>query len=522
VSEAPVSPADAAARIAALEASLARANAALAARDLLIDTLLIDTLRGQIARLRRMQFGASSEKLGREIEQLELALEELEAERDAPGPEMVDPGVAVRPVPVRSLPGHLPREEVVHEPASGACTCPDCGGALRPLGADAHEMLDIVPVRWRVVRNVRPKYSCRTCEKIVQAPTPVSAVARGKATFATLAHIVVSKFDHHLPLYRQAEMMAAQGLDIDRSTLAGWTRQAAALLDPIVSRIRDEVLKADKIHADDTPVPVLDPGRGKTATGRLWVYAVDDRASGGTAPRATWYRFTPDRTAAHPLTHLAGFRGFLQADAYAGYDGLYRGGATEIACWAHFRRKVFDLHERSPTPLTTDILERIGALYAVEAEVSGQPPDVRCRARQEKSRPLIDALREVLDAGLRRLSSRSDMAKAIVYGTKRWSVLSRFLDDGRLEIDNNIAERALRGVAVGRRNWLFAGSRAGGERAAAIYTVIQTCKANGVDPHVYIADVIARIAGDWPASRWDELMPWNWMPPADQPTAQAA
>ena len=305
MSEAPVSSADAAARIAALEASLARANAALAARD-----LLIDTLRGQIARLRRMQFGASSEKLGREIEQLELALEELETERDAPGPEMVDPGVAVRSVPVRSLPGHLPREEVVHEPASGACTCPDCGGALRPLGADAHEMLDIVPVRWRVVRNVRPKYSCRTCEKIVQAPAPVGAVARGKATFATLAHVVVSKFDHHLPLYRQAEMMAAQGLDIDRSTLAGWTGQAAALLDPIVSRIRDEVLKADKIHADDTPVPVLDPGRGKTATGRLWVYAADDQASGGTAPRATWYRFTPDRTAAHPMAISPAFAAF--------------------------------------------------------------------------------------------------------------------------------------------------------------------------------------------------------------------
>ena len=407
MSEAPVSPADATARIAALEALLARANAALAARD-----LLIDTLRGQ--------------------------------------------------------------PDICREPASGACTCPDCGGALRALGSDAHEMLNIVPVRWRVVRNVRPKYSCRVCEKIVQTPAPVSAVARGKTTFATLAHVVVSKFDHHLPLYRQAEMMAAQGLDIDRSTLAGWTGQAAALLAPIVSRIRVEVLKADKIHADDTPVPVLDPGRGKTATGRLWVYAADDQASGSTAPRATWYRFTPDRTAAHPLAHLAGFRGFLQADAYAGYDGLYRTGVTEVACWAHFRRKVFDLHERSPTPLTTDILERIGTLYAVEAEVRGQPPDVRCRTRQEKSRPLVDALREVLDASLRRLPSRSDMARAIAYGTKRWPALSRFLGDGRLEIDNNIAERALRGVAVGRRNWLFAGSRAGGERAAAVYTVIQT------------------------------------------------
>jgi transposase len=505
VLEVPVSPADVTARIAALEASLARANAALAARD-----LLIDTLRGQIARLRRMQFGASSEKLGREIEQLELALEELETESAASVAETGAPAVALRPVPVRSLPGHLPREEVIHEPASGTCTCPDCGGALRRLGVDAHEMLDIVPVRWRVVRNVRPKYSCRACEKIVQAPAPVSAVARGRATFATLAHVVVSKFDHHLTLYRQAEMMAAQGLDIDRSTLAGWTGQAAALLDPVVNRIRDAVLKVDKIHADDTPVPVLDPGRGNTATRRLWVYATDDQASGSTVPRATWYRFTPDRTAAHPLSHLAGFRGHLQADAYAGYDALYRSGVTEVACWAHFRRKVFDLHERAPTPLTTGILERIGGLYAIEGEVRGQPPDIRRRARQERSRPLVDALREVLDAALRRLSPKSDMARAIAYGTKRWPALCRFLADGRLEIDNNIAERALRGVAVGRRNWLFAGSRTGGERAAAIYTVIQTCKANGVDPQAYIADLIARVAGDWPASRWDELLPWNW------------
>lgn len=505
VSEAFAAPSDADARIAALEASLARANAALAARD-----LLIDTLRGQIARLRRMQFGASSEKLGREIAQLELALEELETESAVPDVEAVTPDRLTKPTPVRSLPDHLPREEVVHEPASGTCTCPDCGGTLRRLGTDTHEMLDVIPVRWRVVRQVRPKYSCRRCEKIVQAPAPVSAVARGKATFATLAHVVVAKFDHHLPLYRQAEMMAAQGLEIDRSTLAGWTGQAAALLDPVVSRIRDAVRRADKIHADDTPVPVLDPGRGKTATGRLWVYAVDGRASGDTTPPATWYRFTTDRTGAHPQAHLAGFRGFLQADAYAGYDGLYRSGVTEVACWAHFRRKVFDLHERSPTPLTTDILERIGALYAIEAEVRGHPPDVRQRARRARTTPLVDALREVLDGALRRLSPKSDMAKAIAYGTKRWPALCRFLADGRLEIDNNIAERALRGVAVGRRNWLFAGSKAGGERAAAIYTVIQTCKANGVDPEAYIADVIARIADDWPASRWDELMPWNW------------
>ncbi|MDQ0838845.1 transposase [Sphingomonas faeni] len=288
-------------------------------------------------------------------------------------------------------------------------------------------MLDVLPVHWRLVRNVRPKYSCRTCEKIVQAAAPVKAVARRKATFATLAHVVVSKFDHHLPLYRQSEMMAAQGLDIDRSTRAGWVGQAAALLDPIVSRIREEVLQGDKIDADDTPVPVLDPGRGRTATGRLWVYAVDDRASGNTTSPATWYHFTTDRTGAHPQAHLAEFRGFLQADAYAGYDALYRSGVTEVACWAHFRRKVFDLHERVATPLTTDILERIGALYGIEAEVRGRPPDVQLAARQNRTTPLVDALREALDAALRRLLPKSDMAKAIAYGTKRWPALCRFL-----------------------------------------------------------------------------------------------
>lgn len=277
-------------QIAALTAALATAKAELAARD-----LLIETLRVQIARMRRMAFGASSEKLSAEIAQLELALEELEAAATvtaivspAPKPE--------RPVPVRALPDHLPRDEVVVEPVSGPCTCPDCGGALRRLSADAAEQLDVAPVAWRVVRTIRPKYSCRACDQIVQAPAPVKAIARGRATFATLAHVIVSKFDHHLPLYRQAEMMAAQGIDIDRSTLAGWTGQASALIDPIVSRIRDEGLKASKIHADDTPVPVLDPGRGRTATGRLWTYAVDNRASGSTAPPLVWHRFTPDRT----------------------------------------------------------------------------------------------------------------------------------------------------------------------------------------------------------------------------------
>lgn len=505
------------ARIAELEAALASARADISARD-----ILIDTLRVQLARLRRMQFGTSSEKLTHEIAQLELALEEIEAEAVVASTQRADPVSAERPAPIRALPAHLPREEHWIEPEQGRCACPECGGALRPLGQDSDEMLDAVPVQWRVVRIIRPKYSCRSCDKVVQAAAPVKAIARGKATFATLAHVVVAKFDHHLPLYRQAEMMAAQGIELDRSTLAGWAGQASALLDPIVSRIREVGLSAAKIHTDDTPVPMLDPGRGKTATGRLWAYVVDDRGSGGTSPPLVWYHFTQDRTGAHPRAQLGRFTGFLQADGYAGYDQLYATNRIiEVACWAHFRRKIFDIHTTSPTPLTTDLLTRIASLYKIEEDIRGAPPDLRRRTRLDCATPRIEALRIVLDDALRRLSPKSEVAKAIAYGRKRWTALTRFVEDGRLEIDNNIAERAMRSIAIGRKNWLFAGSKTGGERAAAIYTVIETCKLNGVEPQAYIADVIAKIAGNWPAARWDELMPWNWRP-ALQTVAEAA
>jgi|TARA_R110002073_G_scaffold8068_1_gene45098 transposase len=493
------------------DARIAELEAALAARD-----TLIETLRLQLAQLKRMSFGQSSEKLITQIGQLELALEELESEAEITGagedaaqqPDGVQP---VRAAPVRRLPDHLPRIERRIEPETGVCTCPDCGGALRPLGHGSDEMLDVVPVQWRVVRTVRPNYTCRSCEKIVQAPAPAKAIARGKASFATLAHIVVNKFDHHLPLYRQAEMMAAQGIEIDRSTLAGWAGQAAALLDPIVSRIREEGLKASKLHTDDTPVPLLVPGKGKTAQARLWTYVVDDRASGATGPALVWYKFTPDRSGIHPQTELKSFTGLLQADGYAGYEKLYAAGRIrEVACWAHFRRKIFENHVGQPTPLTTDLLARIAGLYKIEEEIRGEPPDVRRRCRQERSKPQIDELRVAIDDALHRLSPKSAMAKALVYGRKRWHALTRFLDEGAAEIDNNIAERAMRSVAIGRKNWLFAGSRAGGERAAAIYSVVETCKLNAMEPQAYIADVIEKIASGWPASRWDELMPWNW------------
>lgn len=489
------------------DARIAELEAALAARD-----TLIETLRFQLAQLKRMTFGQSSEKLSRQIEQLELALEELEGE--AAVADVAATASATgnqRATPIRQFPGHLHRSERRIEPEAGSCACPDCGGALRPLGEDSDEMLDVAPVKWRVIRTVRPKYSCRSCEKIVQASAPVKAVARGKASFATLAHVVVNKFDHHLPLYRQAEMMAAQGVSIDRSTLAGWAGQAAALLDPIVARIREQGLKAGKLHTDDTPVPMLVPGKGKTAQARLWTYVIDDRASGATGPALVWYRFTSDRSGIHPQTELKHFAGLLQADAYAGYDKLYAGGRIrEVACWAHFRRKIFENHQTSPTPLTTDLLERIARLYRIEEEIRGRPPDVRRRCRQERSKPQIESLRVAIHDALHRLSPKSAMAKALAYGRKRWTALTLFLDEGGAEIDNNIAERAMRSIAIGRKNWLFAGSKAGGERAAAIYSVIETAKLNGLESQAYIADVIEKIASGWPASRWDELMPWNW------------
>src|SRR5450631_410566 len=401
-------------------------------------------------------------------------------------------------------------------------------------------MLDIEPVVFKVIRHVRPKFSCRACEKIVRAPAPDKAIARGKASFRVIGHIIVSKFDHHLPLYRQAEMMAARGVgvDIDRSTLAGWTGQGAALLDPIVARIREMVLSASKLHTDDTPVPMLDPGNGKTKTARLWAeltkgsggrsllewsaegHAIDDRAHGGLAKPAVWFAFTTDRRAEHPKSMLKDFRGYLQADAYPGYDDLYRTGRiVEVACWGHARRKIFDLHENRPTAVTTELLERIARLYSVEEAVRGQPPDIRRATRQAQSKPRLDELKARMEEIRAKLSAKSTLAVAITYALKRWPALTRYCEDGRLEIDNLIAERALRGVAIGRRNWLFAGSKAGGERAAAIYSIIETCKLNGVEPFAYISGVMQKIAEGWPNSRIDELMPWAWSPIDQQKAA---
>ena len=440
----------------------------------------IEHLKLQIAKLRRMQFGRKSEKLDHQIEQLELQLEDLQADDAEAEREMPAADSAPRKrAPRKPLPDHLPRDVKVHLPAPTAC--PACGGGLRPLGEDVAEQLEFTPASFRVVRHVRPKLACACCDTIVQAPAPSRPIERGIAGPGLLAHVLVAKFADHLPLYRQSVIYAREGVDLDRALLASWVGAASALLRPLVDAIRKHVLAATKLHADDTPVPVLSPGNGKTKTGRLWTYVRDDRPAADTAPPAVWFAYSPDRKGIHPQTHLAKFKGVLQADAYAGFNLLYEDGEIkEAACWAHARRKFHDLHAARPAPLTTEALRRIAELYVIEADIRGKPPDERKAVRQERSRPLLDELGRWLRTALDKLSRKSDTAAAIQYALNLWPALQRYCDDGAIEIDNSAAERALRGIAIGRRNYLFAGADSGGERAAAIYSLIGTVKLNGV------------------------------------------
>jgi len=467
-------------------------------------TALIDKLKLQLARLRRMQFGRSSEKLDQEIEQLELMIEELET----PLPSTVAQvrSEPITPTPRRSLPEHLPRESIVHDPVD---KCPDCGGGLRPAGEDVSEMLEYIPEHWKVIRHVRPKRACRTCDTLVQAAAPHRPIAGGLAGPGLLAHVLVSKYCDHLPLYRQSEIYARAGVELARSTLADWVGHCSALLTPLVEKISEHVLRAKKLHADDTPVSVLSPGLGKTQTGRIWTYVRDDRPAGNPDPAAVRFLFTPDRKGIHPKHHLDRFEGTLQADGYAGFHHLYAGGKIkEAACWAHVRRKFFDFHAATGSPIAEEALKRIASLYAVEADLRGQLPEVRIRERQARAGPLLDELKRWMSATLQTISAKSELAGAIRYALPRWAALVRYRDDGALEIDNNAAERALRTIALGRKNYLFFGSDAGGDRAANLYTLIGTAKLNGIDPEAYLRFVIERIA-EHPANQLDALLPWN-------------
>ena len=480
--------------------------------------LLIEKMKYTIAKLRHQKFGQSSERSAI-LEQLELQLADLEesasesqtAAEVAAVKEKTTVKGFERRKPVRGpLPDHLPRERIIY-PSLTACLC--CSGRnLRKVGEDVTETLELIPRQWVVKQHVREILSCRDCESISQPPAPFHPIARGRAGPGLLAHVLFAKYGLHLPLHRQSATYAREGINLDVSTLADWVGACAATLMPLVERIRDHVFAAERIHADDTTVPVQ--AKGKTRTGRLWTYVRDDRPFAGKEPPAAVYFYSPDRTAKHPNEHLAGYAGLMQADAYAGYNQLYEprrlpGPITEAACWAHARRKFFELARISKAPIAIEAIERIDALFDIERDINGKPPPERQRVRNELSRPLVVALEAWLRAQRAKLSAGNKLALAIQYSLNCWIALTRFLDDGRLCMSNNAAERALRCIAVGRRNWTFAGSDQGGRRAAAIYTLIESAKLCDVDPQAWLTDILKRLP-DHPAKRIDELLPWNW------------
>jgi transposase len=478
----------------------------------------IENLNLLVLKLKRMHFGQRSEKMNADIEQLELLLEDLEASHAAADslPEQAVTSVvqekSARKPARRPIPAELPRETQTLTPKHEAC--PDCGGKLRALGEDISEVLEYVPAHWKVICTVRPKLSCACCSRIVQEPAPHRPIDKGLAGPGLLAHVLVSKYADHLPLYRQSEIFARTGVEIDRSTMADWVGGASRTLRPLVEALKAYVLSAEKLHGDDVPVPVLEPGSGRTKTGRLWTYVRDDRPAGSNAASAVWFGYSPDRKGEHPAEHLKNYSGILQADGFAGFNRLYETGRIlEAACWAHVRRKFFDLHKGHASPVAKEALERIAQLYAIEKEVRGRPPAERQLVRQARSGPLLEAMHVWLKTTMSKLSGKSELAKAIYYALERWGALMVFVDDGRVEMDNNAAERALRTVAIGRKNYLFAGSDAGGERAAAIYSLLGSAKLNGIDPEAYMTEVLRRIA-DHPIRRIEELLPWNLFPAA--------
>jgi len=486
-----------------------------------------EKLRLLIQRLLRRQFGRRSEQL--DFDQLQLGLEDLEqtvaegeAAQDAAAQseEQRQQRRAVRPRRNHgALPAHLPRYEVIIDVEAKACPC--CSGALHLIGEDRSEQLDIVPAQLWVRVTRRPRYGCRACEgAVVQAPAPDRLLDGGMATEALVAHIVVAKFCDHLPLYRQAGMLARQGVTLDRSTLAFWVGRACWWLTPLYDLVVSTVLSSPKLFADDTTLPVLDPGRGRTKTGRLWCYAVDDRPWCGPAHPAAAYVYSEDRRGERPAGHLAGFRGVLQVDGYAGFKRLAgdrADGSVRLAfCWAHMRRPFYEFFTATQSPLAAEALARIRALYAIEAEIRGHPAEHRVQVRHHRSRPIVDALHVWLHDHLGRVSATSDLAKAIRYAIRHWDGLVVFLDDGRVEMDTNVVERAIRPNALTRKNALFAGSDGGARSWAIAMTLIQTAKLNGVEPTAWLTDVLERVvSGRTKAHELHSLLPWTWRATSD-------
>ena len=488
----------------------------------------IERQRLIIAALQRNRFGRRSEKLDEAsvqqgVEDLEQSVAEQAAALDAAAARANPPKTDAKPRPPRTepakrnrgaLPAELPRVEQVIDVETKVCPC--CGGTLHQIGEDKTEMLDHVPAHFlvRVIR--RPRYACRACEAaIVQAPAAERPIDGGMATEALLAHVLVNKYSDHLPLYRQAQIFARQGITLDRSTLCHWVGRACWWLAPLHELILSTVLASPKVFADDTTLPVLDPGRGKTKTGRLWCYAVDNRPWCGPGHPAAAYVYSENRKGEHPQTHLKGFRGLLQVDGYAGFGGLLSGETDKalrlVFCWAHVRRKFYDIHVAAKSPLAGEVLRRIAELYAIEDGIRGTPAEHRRAQRQQHSRPLVEALNAWLTGQLERISRRSALAQAMRYALNHWNGLILYLDDGRLEMDTNTVERAMRPVALGRKNALFAGADSGGRHWAIVATLIQTAKLNGVDPLAWLTDVLQRIvAGATKHNQLHTLLPWAW------------
>jgi transposase len=475
-----------------------------------------ERLRQIIKELQRHRFGRRAETLP--VDQLELALEdvqqgeaEVEAKAEA-APEKEAERARTRRANRGSLPAHLPRVETIVDIEDKTCPC--CRGALHRIGEDVSERLDVIPAQFRVLVTRRPKYACRGCEGgVVQAPAPARLIEGGLPTEALVAHVLVAKYADHCPLYRQAQIYARQGVDLDRSTLADWVGRAAFLLRPVHERLMDNLKASAKLFADETTLPVLDPGRGRTKTGQLWAYARDDRPWGGRDPPAAVYVYATDRTAGQPIRHLAGFKGVLQVDGYGGYRALAEKGEVKLAfCWAHVRRPFYELAAAGPAPIAGEMLERIKGLYAIEADLKGRTAEDRAAVRQARSLPILTAMEAWLRATLKTVSQKGKLAEAIRYTLARWEGLTRFAADGTIEIDSNVVERSIRPIALTRKNALFAGSDGGAEHWAVVASLIETCKLNAIDPQAYLAATITRIVQGHPQTGIDELLPWNLSP----------